>query len=182
MRRQKNSNKALSIPEDYDGSTPLPNARWEAFCIAYTGEFRGNAAASYRAAGYKTKKTVSDKVNAAKLLTFTNLQKRVKHLNDEAMAAIKENGRESLERLALIATVSYSDFLDEFGQVDIRKVRDPRLAPAVKRCTPIRDKEGCIVDYYLELYDAMKAPELLGFTEKTQESTDPVTQVLVIKT
>ena len=170
-----------ALPEHEDGSQPLANARWEAFCIAYTGECRGNAAAAYRAAGYKTKKTVSDQANASRLLTNDIIQQRVRHLNKKAMEALQEARRTCLERLATIATVSYSDFLTPNGHVDIRKVHDPRLAPAVKRCTPILDKDGCTVDYYLELYDAMKAPELLGFVEKPEERPAQINQVLVIK-
>ena len=181
MRTKKTRNDEADISEDYDGSQPLPNVRWEAFCIAYTGEYRGNASASYRVAGYKTKKTVTDTAASARLLANVSIQKRLKHLNAQAMETLKENGRAALERLALIATVSYSDFLKENGEVDIKKVRDPKLAPAVKRCTPIRDKEGYIVDYYLELYDAMKAPELLGFTEKPEAQQTQINQVLVIK-
>ena len=169
----------LAESPDYDGATPLLNARWEAFCVAYCGEYKGQAAAAYHEAGYKTKKKMTDAAAASRLLTNVNVRRRVDWLNKQALEALMNDRRAALERLAIIATVNYADFLDACGNVDIKKVRDPRLAPAVKRCTPIRDKEGYIVDYYLELYDAMKAPELLGFTERTEAAQ--VNQVLVIK-
>ena len=167
-------------PSDYDGSAPLANARHEAFCMAYVGEFRGNAAASYRAAGYKTKKTRTDAVCAAEILVNPNIRRRVDYLEHELAEKEKLKAIDAVRHLKAVATVTLADFLDSRGRVDVERLRDPALAQAIQELTPIYDKEGCIIDYRIGLKDSMRALELLGLTERKEEAGG-VQQVLVIK-
>jgi len=169
-----------AVPDNYDGTTALPNTRWEAFCHHYTGDFRRNAAGAYRAAGYKPQKNVTDAACASKLLINANIKKRISYLDDQALEIVRLTTREAQERLGSIASARYSDFLDDNGNVDINKVRDPRLSGAVEYCIPTYDREGGFTGYRLKLYDPMRALELLGMTAK-DEASGPVQQVLVIK-
>ena len=168
-----------ALPPTYDGSTPLPNQRHELFCRFYTGDHRRNAAASYKAAGYKTEDA---KVCGCRLLTNVNVRKRIDYLNKQELERIKLHQRDATERLAAIATVTLADFMDSNGQLDLDKVRDPALAPAVESLDPIYDKEGCLIGHKLRLRDPLKALELLGLTAKTGDTTTQVNQVLVIRT
>lgn len=169
------------MPEGYDGSTALPNARWEAFCQNYTGEHRRNASASYRAAGYHAVGDRADTACALKLLANAFVRKRIDHLDAQALEAVRLTARDANERLAAIATASYADFLDEDGNVDIAKVRDPRLAPAVECCVPTYDREGGFTGFRLKLHDPMRAIELLGLAAKGETPQNVVQQVLVIR-
>ena len=170
--------RTTQLPATYDGSEPLPNPRHEAFCVAYVGEQRGNAAASYRAAGYKTKKTVSDANCAAKILINTYIQKRIAHLENELAEKEKLKAIDAIRHLKAVATVTLADFIGSGGHIDIEKLRDPALAQAIQEITPIFDKDGCLLDYRIKLKDSMKALQLLGLAEADQPGG--VQQVLVI--
>ena len=104
--------RRTSLPAEYDGSKPLPNARHEAFCMAYVGEARGNAAAAYRAAGYKTKKTHNDANCGALLLVNIGIQKRISHLETELAEKEKLKAIDAVRHLKSVATVTLADFLD----------------------------------------------------------------------
>ncbi len=168
------------MPSDYDGTTPLYNERHEAFCVAYVGEHRGNGAAAYRAAGYKTKKTQTDAVCAADFLINPNIQKRIAHLEKELAEKERLKAIDAIRHLKAVSTVTLADFLDSSGHVDLQKLREPQLAQAIQELVPIYDKDGCLIDYRIKLKDSMRALELLGLTEKSDETTQ-AQQILVIK-
>ena len=153
------------LPENpADGARPLDNVRWEAFCVAYTGHFRRNAAASYVAAGYKPKAPETAAVNARRLLTNDNIAARVEHLNNEALKIERLHARDAIRRLATIATAKLSDYMDEFGRIDPSKVANPELSAAVQEMTQEDTESG--VKIKIKLKDDMRALELLGLTEK----------------
>ena len=172
--------KNRQMPEGYDGASSLLNERHEAFCVAYVGEHRGNGAASYRAAGYKPMKTLSDAAAAARLLINVNVQKRIAYLEKELAEKEKLKAIDAVRHLKAVSTVTVADFMDEMGRVDRRKLCDPRLAQAIQELVPIYDKEGCLIDYRIKLKDSMRALELLGLTDKAPEAQQSQ-QVLVIK-
>jgi len=172
--------RRTSLPAAYDGSKPLPNKRHEAFCLAYVGTERGNAAASYRAAGYKTKKTHTDTNCAALLLANTGIQKRIAHLETELAEKEKLKAIDAVRHLKSVATVTLADFMDELGRIDRSKLRDPELAQAIQELVPIYDKDGCLIDYRIKLKDSMRALELLGLTDRATDNGG-TQQVLVIK-
>ena len=167
------------IDEQQDGAQPLRNARHEAFCLAYAGEHRRNAAASYRAAGYSSKKNHNAAAIAQKLLTKSDIRARVAFLDRKAAELARLSARDAIERLAAIATVTIADFLDERGRVDPEKLKDPRLAQAVAEAIPVYDREGCFLGWRLRLKDDMRALELLGLVE--QPKPEGAQQVLIVK-
>lgn len=171
--------RTTQLPATYDGSEPLPNPRHEAFCVAYVGEQRGNAAASYRAAGYKTKKTHTDGNCAALLLENTGIQKRIAHLENELAEKERLKAIDAVRHLKAVATVTLADFIGPDGRIDLEKLRDPALAQAIQELTPVFDRDGCLLDYRIKLKDSMKALQLLGLAEADQPGGG-VQQVLVI--
>lgn len=161
------------------GSQPLANVRWEAFCIAYTGHFRRNGAGAYVSAGYKPKTPDIAASNAERLLRNDDIQNRIKHLNDEALKIERLHARDAIKRLALIATAKLSDYMDENGRIDPRKVADTELSGAVQEMTMDDTESG--VKIKIKLKDDMKALELLGLAEKAApESTQ--NNVFIIET
>jgi len=153
------------LPENpADGSKPLDNVRWEAFCIAYTGHFRRNAAAAYVAAGYKPKTSEIAASAAERLLRNVDVQNRIAYLDDEALKIERLHARDAIRRLAAVATAKLSDYLDESGRVDPAKVADPALSAAVQEMTQEDTPNG--VKVKIKLKDDMRALELLGLTEK----------------
>ena len=69
-------------PKNYDGTTPLANARRERFCLFYVGECWTNAAKAYRLAGYAP---ASAEKAGPRLLSFVEVWTRVCHLRKEGM-------------------------------------------------------------------------------------------------
>ncbi len=163
-----------------DPSKALKNARHEAFCLAYCGEFRGNGAASYMAAGFRCKSKDQAKRLASRLMKRGDVTARIKHLEGELAEAEKLKALDALRILRAVATTSFSDFLDEEGKVDPQKLKDPELRAAVASADPITTKDGAIIGYKLRLKDSLKALELLGLTAQPQAEAD-CPQVLVIK-
>lgn len=147
-----------------DGARPLDNVRWEAFCIAYTGHFRRNAAAAYVAAGYKPKTPEIAASASERLLRNIDIQARVEHLNNEALKIERLHARDAVRRLATIATAELADFLDENGDVDPKKVKRGPLRAAVAEMAMEDTRDGRKVR--IKLLDPMRALELLGLTEK----------------
>jgi len=166
--------------QSYDGKTALKNTRWEAFCQHYTGDFRRNAAGAYKAAGYHPKDDHVASVMAQQIMANNSIVKRVEFLDREALSRIRMTAVDAQQRLGAIVSARYSDFLDECGDVDISKVRDPRLAPAVESCDAVYDKDGVRIGWRLRLHDPKKALELLGLTVQREEQAQ-TQQVLVIK-
>lgn len=170
--------RRLAIAEDQeDGSQPLVNKRHEAFCLAYVGECRDNAAAAYRAAGYKDAKNAH--VNGCQLLTKTNIKRRVKYLEDELAEQEKLKAIDAIRHLKAIATVTITDFMKPDGTLDEAKLQDRNLTQAIQELTPTFDKDGVRIGWKLKLKDSMRALELLGLTER--EEVVHNNQVLVIK-
>ena len=165
------------IGDDYDGTTPVPNKRWEAFCMHYVGDCRDNASASCRAAGYKGKNA---NIVGPRLLARVIIKRRIRHLEDELVEQERLKAIDAVRHLKRIATVSLSDFVGPDGRIDVAKLRDPQLSQAVAEITPIYDKDGCLLDYKLKLKDSMKALELLGLTDQ-KAAPDQNNQVLIIK-
>lgn len=151
------------------GSTALANTRWEAFCIAYTGGFRRNAAASYVAAGYKPKDANIANAAALRLLGNVSIQSRVEYLNNEALKIERLHARDAVRRLAAIATAELADFMDEDGNIDPMKVKSHPQRSAVQEMTQEDTPNGRKVR--IKLLDPMKALELLGLTDKANEAT-----------
>lgn len=164
--------KAAEPPED--GSKPLHNVRWEAFCIAYTGHFRRNGAASYVAAGYKPKTPDIAASNAERLLRNADIQNRVKYLNDEALKAERLHARDAVHRLAVIATATLADFMDENGDIDPATLSGDKAA-AVESVTKTAN------GYCIRLKDDMRALELLGLTEKSARADVVTASCFVIE-
>ena len=153
------------LPENpADGARPLDNVRWEAFCIAYTGHFRRNAAASYVAAGYKPKAPEIAASASERLLRNIDIQARVEHLNNEALKIERLHARDAVRRLATIATAELADFLDDEGRIDPVKVKRGPLRAAVAEMAMEDTRDGRKVR--IKLLDPMRALELLGLTEK----------------
>jgi len=147
-----------------DGARPLDNVRWEAFCIAYTGHFRRNAAAAYVAAGYKPKDANIANAAALRLLGNVSVQSRIEYLNNEALKIERLHARDAVRRLAAIATAELADFLDDEGNIDPVKVKRSPLRAAVAEMTQEYNESGRKVK--IKLKDDMRALELLGLTEK----------------
>jgi hypothetical protein len=169
--------RRLAISEDQeDGSQPLINKRHEAFCLAFVGECRDNAAAAYLAAGYKNKNA---HVNGCQLLIKTNIKRRIKHLEDELAEQEKLKAIDAIRHLKAIATVTITDFMNPDGTLDESKLQDRNLTQAIQELTPTFDKDGVRIGWKLKLKDSMRALELLGLTEK--EEVVQNNQVLVIK-
>lgn len=147
----------------------MENTRWEAFCVAYTGHFRRNAAASYVAAGYKPKTPQIAAATSERLLRNTDIQSRIEFLNNEALKIERLHARDAVRRLAAIATAKLSDYMDESGRIDPAKVADPKLSAAVLEMTQEDTESGLKVK--IKLKDDMRALELLGLTDKANEST-----------
>jgi len=169
--------RRLTISEDQeDGTLPLVNKRHEAFCMAYVGECRDNAAAAYRAAGYRDTKNA--RINATSILTKSNVKRRIKHLEDELAEQERMKAIDAIRHLKAIATAKLSDFYIG-GRFDTSKLSDPELSRLIQEVTPIYDKDGVLIDYKIKLKDSMKALELLGLTDK-QEAVQN-NQVLIIK-
>lgn len=161
-----------------DGAAPLDNVRWEAFCTAYTGDFRRNAAASYVAAGYKPKTPQIAAATAERLLRKTEIQARIEHLNNEALKIERLHARDAVRRLAAIATAELADFLDENGDVDPKMVKSGPLRAAVQEMTQEYTRDGRKVR--IKLKDDMRALELLGLTEKAAPES-PQNNVFIIE-
>lgn len=170
--------RRLAISEDAeDGTMPLVNKRHEAFCMAYVGECRDNAAAAYVAAGYQNTKNAH--VCGCQLLTKLNIKRRVKHLEDELAEQEKLKAIDAIRHLKAIATVTITDFMNPDGTLDESKLQDRNLTQAIQELTPTFDKDGVRIGWKLKLKDSMRALELLGLTEK--EEVVQNNQVLVIK-
>lgn len=174
------SRRRDAVPEGYDGSTALPNTRWELFCQNFTGEHVRNASASYRAAGYKPKNGVSTASLASKLLINDNIQKRIDYLNEQALKVVRLHRRHAVERLSVIASAKLTDYQDEAGNVDPEKVRDPVLSQAVDEFWPVHDAQGNFVRYHLKLLPPMKAMEMLGLSEERKEQANGISNTLII--
>lgn len=168
--------RRLAISEDQeDGTLPLVNKRHEAFCLAFVGECRDNAAASVIAAGYKTKNA---NVIGSRMLAYVSIKRRIKHLEDELAEQERMKAIDAIRHLKAIATAKLSDFYID-GRFDSSKLSDPELSRLIQEVTPIYDKDGVLIDYKIKLKDSMKALELLGLTDK-QEAVQN-NQVLIIK-
>jgi len=164
-----------------DPSKALRNARHEAFCVAYCGECRGNAAASYLQAGFRCKNREIAKRMASRLLKRPDVAARVHHLEDELAEQEKLKAIDAIRHLKAIATASLSDFYDSNGRVDPCKLCDPWLSQVIESVTPIYDRGGNLIDYKIKLKDSMKALELLGLTKQQQADAQQL-PVLLIKT
>ena len=162
-----------------DGSRALQNARREAFCLAYTGEHRRNAAAAYRAAGYAGRTSGSCRSAAWRLLDVPEVAARVAYLDGRALERCRLTRRDANDHLAAVCTVTLADFLGPDGRVDPEKLRDPALAQAVAKATPVYDREGVLLDYRLELKDSMRAYELLGLTAR--DESPAAARILIIE-
>jgi phage terminase small subunit len=160
------------------GSQPLANTRWEAFCIAYTGAFRRNAAAAYVSAGYKPKSPDIAASASERLLRNVDIQNRIEYLNNEALKIERLHARDAVRRLAAIATAKLSDYMDEYGRIDPAKVADPNLSAAVQEMTQEDTENGLKIK--IKLKDDMRALELLGLTDKANEATQ--NNVFIIET
>ena len=147
-----------------DGSKPLANVRWEAFCIAYTGHFRRNAAAAYVAAGYKPKTPDIAASASERLLRNVDIQSRVEYLNNEALKVERLHARDAIRRLAAIATAELADFLDAEGKIDPMLVKRGPSRAAVQEMTQDDTPNGRRIK--IKLLDPMRALVLLGLTEK----------------
>jgi len=152
---------------DADGSKPLANVRWEAFCVAYTGHCRRNAAGAYVAAGYKPKTPGTAAVNAGRLLTNANIAARVEHLNNEALKIERLHARDAVRRLAIIATAELADFLNDDGTINPESLKGP-MGAAIESFAVTETPTGR--RWTIRLKDSMRALELLGLTEKAAPS------------
>lgn len=169
---------------EQDGTQPLRNARHEAFCQAYTSTHARNAAASYLAAGYKSKKTTSASSAGLRLLSNVSIRNRIRVLEEAALELAGISRREAVERLSVMAAASIADFLDENGRVDIEKVKHGPFAAAVEEFYTTELPDGS-VRCHIKLADRQKALQLLGLTrEKTGQTAvqAAVQPVLIIKT
>ena len=156
----------------------MQNTRWEAFCIAYTGGFRRNAAAAYVSAGYKPKSPDIAASASERLLRNVDIQNRLEYLNNEALKIERLHARDAVSRLATIATAKLSDYMDEYGRIDPAKVADPNLSAAVLEMTQEDTESGLKIK--IKLKDDMRALELLGLTDKANEATQ--NNVFIIET
>lgn len=120
----------------------------QAFVNAYLSNgFNGTRAAIE--AGYSEK---TARQQAARLLTYANIAAAVKQgLTEHAMPSF-----EVLARLADQARSTMEDFLDESGDIDLKKAREQGRLHLIK--TRAITKEG----ERIELYSAQSALELLA--------------------
>lgn len=79
---------------------PLKNARWEAFCLNYRKS--GNATQSVKDAGYAAKTEGSARTMAYRLLTYADIQERLRELAEEEATEKIADAREIQERLTAI--------------------------------------------------------------------------------
>lgn len=166
-----------SIPAN--GSRALANARHEAFCQHYCGDFRRNAAASYRAAGYRVAADRTAATMGFQLLRRPDVQARIDHIEQELTRLLKVKVRDAVERLGIIATASIADFLDGNGQIDPALLKSSPSAAAVSECVISAGADGSVTAR-VKLKDDMRALELLGLASRDQA---PAQQqpVLVVK-
>ena len=158
-----------NLPATIDkGSKRLKNTRHEAFCIAYTGKYRHNAARSYVEAGYKVKDMLSAAANSDRLFKIQAIVDRIEYLNDRALQREMLHTRDAVSRLRKIATAKISDFLDKNGNIDLKKIADPELSEAIQEVIIDDTKYGQRIR--IKLKDDMRALELLGLTDKVDET------------
>lgn len=166
--------------QEHPGSRQLDNVRWEAFCIAFTGACRRNAAAAYMEAGYKAKTSKVATVMALRLLANDSIQNRIEHLNNEALKIEMLHARDAVRRLATIATAELADFMDENGDIDPKKVKSGPRRAAVLEMTQEYGEKGRKVR--IKLKDDMRALELLGLAMKSMPDSMTQNNVLIIET
>jgi hypothetical protein len=82
--------------------TPLKNLQWEKFCRAYVcGATAGNAAASYRAAGYSARTQGAQQSNGYRLLQIPEVAARMAELQKETLHIEEGAMQTAMERMAL---------------------------------------------------------------------------------
>lgn len=163
-----------------DGVRALPNARHEAFCQHYCGDYRRNAAAAYKAAGYRVSSDRAAASMAYTLLKRADVQARIDCIEQELTRILKIKVRDAIERLGIIATASMADFLDENGQVDTHLLKHSPSAAAISECFITVSPEGAVTAR-IKLKDDMRALELLGLVAKDQQQQQQQQSVLIVK-
>ncbi len=85
-----------------DGSEPLKNPRWEAFCQAFAGKAFGFAGRAYRMAGYRPKDDAYADTNGWALRRKTEVSERIAFLREERRKQLAIDAARILEmRLAI---------------------------------------------------------------------------------
>ena len=130
------------------------------FCEFYIQTSNGTL--SSRLAGYKGKDDNTHAVNSSRMLRTAKIRAYLK----ERYADIAMDSDEVLARLAKMARASVSDFVDENGVVDWRKVK--KEGYVVKSITHTKGKSSKI-----EIEGRLRALELIGkaqamFTDKIE--------------
>lgn len=137
--------------------------RQEAFCINYAKT--GNAMNALKAAGYKYKNNNSAKANASRLLTYDNVQQRLKEISNE----VKNDNIASIQEI------------QEFWTKVLRNEEVEEVV-GITEGGPFRMSKDC------NIKDRIKAAELLGrvnglFLDKVEVTGNvPVTFVDDLKT
>lgn len=134
------------------------NPKQEAFCLHYSRT--GNAAESYKAAGYKAKTERAVYANANRLLKNDKVQARLQELTEEIKSDKIASVRETQERLTAIMR----------GEVLEEQVVVESLGDGISQARIIKRKP--------QLKDAIKAGELLA---KMQGGFDTRLQVEVVQ-
>lgn len=100
----------MSMQTSFDGSHPLANMRWEAFCQLYSSSCFGNAARAYRQAGYKPKTDGAAAAEACRLLINDNVDKRIAYLRKLRAKELAIDATRIMEmRLKIIYSADASD-------------------------------------------------------------------------
>lgn len=137
--------------------------RQEVFCINYAKT--GNAMNALKAAGYKYKNNNSAKANASRLLTYDNIQQRLKEISNE----VKNDNIASIQEI------------QEFWTKVLRNEEVEEVV-GMTEGGPFRMSKDC------NIKDRIKAAELLGrvnglFLDKVEVTGNvPVTFVDDLKT
>jgi len=142
----------------------LLNSRWETFVQEwFSGKSKEESAL---VAGYSKRATRSI---ASRLSTKANIQARYRELQEKAASAKVAGFQERQEILSEIARDKLSDFVDEYGVVDRRKL----TSHAIQAVDQVLDnKRGSILK--LRLHSPAQAIDLLNKMDKIYEAAPQV--------
>lgn len=120
----------MPMPPDYDGSTPLDRPRREAFCQAYVFTTYGNGAKAARTAGYSENQDVSA-TEGNRLLRIAEIDKRIKHLQQQRWASLRLTDEELLFRVNALVRTDPKRLFREDGSVRPPSEWDDEVGPMI---------------------------------------------------
>jgi phage terminase small subunit len=176
---------ATKQKEAYDGSTPLENARHEAFCHEYLIDSDGQRA--YIAAGYSEKGAGQSAYRLLNHADFEDLQVRLAYLQAELNASRRKTAEDIIQELEYVGFSRVTDYTswNESGMAFHKNSEDlpPGVAAAIES-VQVEEKaigkegdESMVLKTKVKQHNKLKALELLMknkamLTEKVEHSLD----------